>query len=367
MSLIRITENDVIPLALQLEDGDVGKFPQAIVRDDGGNELGGSPYDLTHKGDGFYSSTSLVMTSDPFISAVYIVYNEIGHTTESVSHLRSNDIFLLNTSIVWDEVVADHQGDGTYGGEVATKADIQAATSTLEVVADSGTAVQGTVISGTYVSTAVRDNTYWQIQEDASNGITVEFIFTMSDPDCKPGVFEVFGRYEGVPSKSHYQELWAWNVESAAWEQLIEIFMPGGITSDATFQHEYYERHINRPTQEVKIRVIHNITSYNGTHNIYFDSVRLSCIIVITAADIADAVWEEAAADHEIAGTTGAKLRLMEQILRNKIVTDPVTGIMTLYDDAGGVLLTAQLYEETGTGQAYRGQGAERRERLEEP
>jgi hypothetical protein len=59
------------------------------------------------------------------------------------------------------------------------------------------------------------------------------------------------------------------------------------------------------------------------------------------------------------------QLTLIERILRNKSVTDPVTGIQTWYDTDGTTpLLTAQLYEGTGTGQTYRGQGAERRERV---
>ncbi|HEC66782.1 MAG TPA: hypothetical protein ENI23_16020 [bacterium] len=55
---------------------------------------------------------------------------------------------------------------------------------------------------------------------------------------------------------------------------------------------------------------------------------------------------------------------LIEQILRNKLITDSDTGIMTLYDDGGNVLMTAQLYEDKDGIQTYRGKGAERRERL---
>ena len=62
-----------------------------------------------------------------------------------------------------------------------------------------------------------------------------------------------------------------------------------------------------------------------------------------------------------------ARLLLIERMLRNKLVTDPVTGLMTLSDDAGGILLEAQLYEDAAASQTYRGQGSERRERLETP
>ncbi len=63
---------------------------------------------------------------------------------------------------------------------------------------------------------------------------------------------------------------------------------------------------------------------------------------------------------------SGERQLLIERILRNKLITDPTTGIMTLYaNDGTTVLLTAQLYEGAGTGQTYQGSGAERRERLQ--
>ena len=106
---------------------------------------------------------------------------------------------------------------------------------------------------------------------------------------------------------------------------------------------------------------------------------------------IAAKVWQSIAADFNTAGTMGAKMNaasaagdpwtaelpgsypegsagfiiyLITQILKNKMITDPSTGIMTVYDDAGGILLQAQLYEDAAGMQTYRGQGSERREKL---
>lgn len=63
--------------------------------------------------------------------------------------------------------------------------------------------------------------------------------------------------------------------------------------------------------------------------------------------------------------TINADTNTLQKILRNKTITDPVTGVMTVYDDDGvTVLLTAQLYEDTAGIQTYQGQGADRRERL---
>jgi hypothetical protein len=48
----------------------------------------------------------------------------------------------------------------------------------------------------------------------------------------------------------------------------------------------------------------------------------------------------------------------------NKLVTDPVTGIAQLFDDAGNPLEASQMYEDAAGSQTYRGQGAERREKF---
>lgn len=61
----------------------------------------------------------------------------------------------------------------------------------------------------------------------------------------------------------------------------------------------------------------------------------------------------------------GATVDIIQAILRNKTVTNPATGLMTVYE-ADGITpkYAAQLYEDAAGNQAYRGQGAERRERL---
>ena len=56
---------------------------------------------------------------------------------------------------------------------------------------------------------------------------------------------------------------------------------------------------------------------------------------------------------------------LMLAILRNRTVTNPTTGVMTVYfEDDLTALLTANLYENAAGTQAYRGRGAELRNRL---
>lgn len=114
---------------------------------------------------------------------------------------------------------------------------------------------------------------------------------------------------------------------------------------------------------------------------------------LLSTANVADAVWNALAAQFNQSGTMGQKLNgaasagdpwstelpgayasgtagsllsIVAKILRNKTVTDPATGVMTVYDDDGTTpLFTAQLHEDVGETQTYRGQGAEVRGKLE--
>ena len=76
-----------------------------------------------------------------------------------------------------------------------------------------------------------------------------------------------------------------------------------------------------------------------------------------TAVEIAQEVWATPEAE---------RMALAAKILRNKTVTNPVTGQMVVFDDDGVTpLLAASLFEDASETQPYRGQGAEVRGPLE--
>lgn len=61
-----------------------------------------------------------------------------------------------------------------------------------------------------------------------------------------------------------------------------------------------------------------------------------------------------------------ARLAIIEKILRNRMITDPAAGTITVFDDDDVTpLLAGQMFEDVAGTQPYRGQGAERRERME--
>jgi len=63
--------------------------------------------------------------------------------------------------------------------------------------------------------------------------------------------------------------------------------------------------------------------------------------------------------------STSAQAALILKILRNKTVTDPATGLMTVYDDDGvSVLFTANIFQDAGGTTPYDGNGINLRDRL---
>lgn len=59
-----------------------------------------------------------------------------------------------------------------------------------------------------------------------------------------------------------------------------------------------------------------------------------------------------------------ATLTLIAKLLRNKIETDPVTGVMTVYDDDDSVLLTGNIWENVAGTTAYDGNAINRKDRF---
>jgi len=120
----------------------------------------------------------------------------------------------------------------------------------------------------------------------------------------------------------------------------------------------------------------YQVRLYGANHNISDVKVKNSVSIIVqnsaglqtvstggggpTATQIAAAVWS-----HPDGAALTTKMSLVEKILRNKTITDPVNGDFVLYDNDGTTeLFRVPLWEDAGASQQYRGQGAERRERL---
>ncbi len=114
------------------------------------------------------------------------------------------------------------------------------------------------------------------------------------------------------------------------------------------------------------------VTPPAGDYTVLFTFQRSAASMVVAGggggaapADVADAVWNRSRDAHQSAATMGGVLRFVGLWQRNKVVTDPVAGTVTVYDEDGVTpLFTGDLFEDAAGTQPYRGQGTERRERL---
>lgn len=73
---------DKISLATQLYDNAENKFPLAVVRDDAGVEIDGSPFALDSVADGLYADYEQEFPSGTdYLQVAIFVYSDSGHTT----------------------------------------------------------------------------------------------------------------------------------------------------------------------------------------------------------------------------------------------------------------------------------------------
>jgi hypothetical protein len=92
--------------------------------------------------------------------------------------------------------------------------------------------------------------------------------------------------------------------------------------------------------------------------------IRVDCAAVVAGVGGADTLDDFTIQANQVDDVAALAL-LQTKLNRNKFITDPGTGIATLYDDDGTtVLLQGQIFENATATQLYRGQGAERRERM---
>ena len=91
---VKLQVGEEIPIVLQIADGVSTLYPRAYIYDNDNNLLGN--VNLEHKANGYYApanGSEEIMPDEFFISIVFVVYTDSGHTTESTIYLRDLDIF----------------------------------------------------------------------------------------------------------------------------------------------------------------------------------------------------------------------------------------------------------------------------------
>lgn len=139
---VSIRVGAAIPAHLVIGDGSPGLFPQVELVNAAGAPV--ATLDLTDNGDGTYSNFSQAMPDTPFVTAMFVIYTDAGHTTESARIQRSSALYVRDLSsqpgdamdlvadavdaaalstdaaeeiadTVWDEPQSDHVAAGSFG------------------------------------------------------------------------------------------------------------------------------------------------------------------------------------------------------------------------------------------------------------
>jgi len=90
---VAVPIGDSLPLKFSLHDGATDRFVRAVVKDNFDVAVAGSPFTLTHKGDGLYKNDAVAMPDKRFVYAVYIAFDDALFVTESDVHGRDVDCF----------------------------------------------------------------------------------------------------------------------------------------------------------------------------------------------------------------------------------------------------------------------------------
>ena len=80
-------------LKLQLDQDETDLFPQAIIVDESGAPIVGSPVSLSHSANGLYLDDSLSMPAKDEVIATYRVYDDSGHTKRAFRYATTIDVF----------------------------------------------------------------------------------------------------------------------------------------------------------------------------------------------------------------------------------------------------------------------------------
>jgi hypothetical protein len=85
-----VDEGDAIPLSLFLDQGETNKYVQAQLFNENGTAL--ATVNLTHKGNGLYTSTAQLMPAN-HVFATYRVYDDGNYQIENLDYEPTSESF----------------------------------------------------------------------------------------------------------------------------------------------------------------------------------------------------------------------------------------------------------------------------------
>lgn len=100
-----ITPDDPIPLSALLFNKATDKYVQAVIVDQTGSQIAGSPVGMPHVLDGLYEEDGILFPSlAEHVTAIYTVYNDAGFTIPSNVHLSGSELFVRGEESMVDAI-----------------------------------------------------------------------------------------------------------------------------------------------------------------------------------------------------------------------------------------------------------------------
>jgi hypothetical protein len=295
MSYFRIPSGSNLVLNVLAGDGNTGKFPLAYVYTDTFIQVAGSPFTLSHVGQGLYSNMSVTEPDGRYV-VVYVIYDDAGHTSPSPRYNRTTDTFDVNDIVnvnaisegVWRETLAGNVPAGSFGEAVSQ---IASGTVTLQDRITATRALGMDNLPNLDATISSRST-----PADGANAVwdSLKSMHT---------VVGSYGEYLDVPVSSRQSEANALTRHNAS--MLEHGDTQTGVTAVLL---ESQGTH----TDVLSIKAKTDVLSFSGSNVLaraaLVDDKTGYALTTAEEDTIVNKVWDEAAADHLAAGSTGLAL-----------------------------------------------------------
>jgi len=183
---------------------------------------------------------------------------------------------------------------------LSTPNDYKADISALPTIhtANAGTAITGGVIAGTFASTAVQDNNYWQIEcrnNDNSAALIVELEFNIGTGRSPVSII-IHGRIESDTDKD--VDVWVWDYDTYDWEKISTSVtqMKHNINNKGYQYNLFFDHHDHYVAShgDMIIRFIGQGTGFTSAYNLYLDEVIINTVLEGSGDQpdiVSNAVW----------------------------------------------------------------------------
>lgn len=272
-SVTPIELGDPLPLSCTLITGASGLFPQAFVYDSTGAPVAGSPFDLAEVGaTGRYTNQAFTPTTKEVFTALFVVFTDAPHTTESALHGRHEEMYLVS---ILEDLLTNIAVTGAAINQTADSVDVTTGTPT-----------------GILSNTFGKDNLYYQVAIAAGE---MDFYYEfLIGSDGVPTGMTHFGRVDRTGGASTFVGVFAWNWITFGWDQVGALVSTNNSSAldNVSTNFALLTSHVGTGANLGKVRCRFFATGMTRAEEIYTDQIFVSYAVVYRSVGYAQgAIW----------------------------------------------------------------------------